>query len=87
MRATCPANLTLLDLIILIILVKSASYEVPHYVVFSTLILLHPSSVQLFSSIPCSETPSVYVLPIMSETTPRSILAKVQQKDIHILLY
>jgi hypothetical protein len=37
-RATCPTNLILLDLIILIILylVKSTSYEALHYEVFST---------------------------------------------------
>jgi hypothetical protein len=31
-RATCPAHLVLLDLIILIVLVKSTSYEAPHEV-------------------------------------------------------
>jgi hypothetical protein len=37
MRATCPAYLTLLDLIILRL--KIRSYEAPHYVVFSRLYL------------------------------------------------
>jgi hypothetical protein len=36
MYATCPAHLILPVLIILIILVKSTSYEAPHYAVFST---------------------------------------------------
>jgi hypothetical protein len=40
----------------------------PHYAVFSSLRLLHPSSVQIFSSAPCSQTPSDCVLPLMSET-------------------
>jgi hypothetical protein len=34
-RAICPAHLTLLDLITLIILEKRASYGAPHYAVFS----------------------------------------------------
>jgi hypothetical protein len=43
-RATCPVNLILLDLIILIIL--GEEYEAPHSAVFSNLLSLHFSSVQ-----------------------------------------
>jgi hypothetical protein len=34
-RATCPTHHILLDLIILLYVVKSTSYEAPHYAVFS----------------------------------------------------
>jgi hypothetical protein len=38
-RATRPAHLILLDLIILIILDEDTSYEAPHYAIFSDLLL------------------------------------------------
>jgi hypothetical protein len=40
MRATCPAQVTLLDFIILL---KGTNYEAPHYAIYSSLLLLHPS--------------------------------------------
>jgi hypothetical protein len=52
--------------------VRSTSYEAPHYAIFSTLLPLHPSSDQVFSSEPCSQTPLVYVSPLMSETKFRT---------------
>jgi hypothetical protein len=64
-RATCHVHLIFLDLIILI--VQSTSYEAPHYAVFSNLLSLHLSLVQIFSSAPCFRTPSVYVPPLKSE--------------------
>jgi hypothetical protein len=52
----------------LLCLAKSTSYETPHYAAFSNLLLFHPASVQIFSSAPCSQTPSVCVPPLMPET-------------------
>jgi hypothetical protein len=46
----------------------SKSHDVPRYAVFSILPSPHPSSVQIASSAPCSQTSSVYVPPLMSET-------------------
>jgi hypothetical protein len=56
MCTTCPANLILLDLIILIMFCeRSTSYEAPRYVVSCNLPSLHLSLVQIFSSAPCSQ--------------------------------
>jgi hypothetical protein len=51
---------------------KSASYEAPHYAVSSNLLSFHLYLVQIFSSTPCSQTPSVYVPPLMLETKFRT---------------
>jgi hypothetical protein len=65
-HAKCPANLVFLDLIILIVLVKSINCEVPHHTLFSGVLSLHSSSVQMFSS----DTPNrpLYVFPLGWET-------------------
>jgi hypothetical protein len=49
-------------------LAKSMSSEAPRYAVSSNLLSPHPSSSHIFPSAPCSQTPSVYVPPLMSET-------------------
>jgi hypothetical protein len=59
-RATWPAHL--------ILLAKSTNHEATRYVVFTILSSPHPSSVQISSSATCSQTTSVCVLPLMSET-------------------
>jgi hypothetical protein len=51
---------------------KSTRYEAAHCAFFSTFLSLHPSSIPLFSSTPCSKTSSVYVRPLMSETKVRT---------------
>jgi hypothetical protein len=67
--ATCPAHLILLDLIILIILAEEyTNHEAPRNAFFSTLQSPHPFSVQISSSAIRSQTPPVYVPPLMSET-------------------
>jgi hypothetical protein len=54
-------------LIILIVLSEEYNYKSSRYSVFFALPSLHPSSFQIFST-PCSQTPSVYALPLISET-------------------
>jgi hypothetical protein len=45
-------------------MVKSTSYETHHYALFSNLPPLHLSSIPIFPSAPCSQTPSVYIPPL-----------------------
>jgi len=63
MRAVCLTHLILFDLITLIIF----GDEALHYAVFSILLPLPSSWVQIFSSAPCPLTPSIYVLSLLRE--------------------
>jgi hypothetical protein len=67
-----------------IIFVQSTNLEAPHYAVFPTLLSPHPSSVQI-SSASCSQTPSVCVPLIMSETI-LVMLATIRSRTFWLLL-
>jgi hypothetical protein len=52
--------------------VNSTSYEAPRYSVFSNLLSLHPTLVQIFSPAPCSQTPPVCVTSLISDQVSHS---------------
>jgi hypothetical protein len=68
MHATRPNHLILLDLICLKYFGISTKYEAPHCATSSSLLLLHPLLVLIFSSETWSQIPSVYACPFMRET-------------------
>ena len=47
---------------------RSTDHSAPHYAASSTPLLPHPSQAQVFSSAPCSQTPSARVPPSVSAT-------------------
>ena len=63
-RATCPAHLIVL-LVILLIFGKEYKHEVPHGAFFSSLILIPPSWIQVIFPTPCSRRYSVHVFQLI----------------------
>jgi hypothetical protein len=65
-----PTHIKLLDLTTVTILDENINYEVSHYVIISTILLLNFSYVQIFSSALRSYTASTYtyVIPLEWET-------------------
>jgi hypothetical protein len=64
---------------------KSTSYEDSHWAVFYSLLPFRLSCVQIFFSVSCCQTSSVYVIPLMPETkfhTYRKLQAKLYYIEI-----
>jgi hypothetical protein len=79
MRATYSTHLFLCNFIILITSGEKCNYEAPRVSVFCSL-PFHPSLMQIYSSTPCSQTPSVYVLPLMWETKLHTLIKLEAEK-------
>jgi hypothetical protein len=58
MRARYIVHLILIDFITVIIFGVEYKFDIPYYALFSTLLLLPPSLVRIFSSALCNQTPS-----------------------------
>jgi hypothetical protein len=67
-------------------LAKNTNHAAPRYAVFFTLPSLHPSSVQIFSSAPCSQTPSVYVALNVKEHVSHQYRTTDKIIDLYILI-
>jgi hypothetical protein len=78
MHSTCTTYLILLDFITLIF-GEVSNYKAPYYTIPVSLLSLHPSQVQIFSSPPCSQTPTIYVRPFMWEPMFHTYTKQVSQ--------
>jgi hypothetical protein len=68
MHATYPNHLMFLEYIVLIIVGEENKLQSTSLCSFSTYLSLLPSQIQIFSSAPCSQTPSLCVFPLMCGT-------------------
>jgi hypothetical protein len=67
-----PISISFTSSFYVLYLAKGTSCEAPHYAIFFNFLSFRPSSVQIFSSAPCSQIPSVYVPSLMLETKFRT---------------
>jgi len=61
-------------------LAKRTSHEAPRYAVFCSLPPLPLSWVQIFSSAPCSQTPSIYIFNILDGSKSKSIHEEIKRR-------
>jgi hypothetical protein len=66
----CPSHYFLYDQLKIVIFGERVprNYEASHFVIFSSLLLIPPSYVQIFLA-PCSQTPSICFYPICERST------------------
>jgi hypothetical protein len=87
MNAACPVYI-LINIIIVFYLKKSICCEYPDNATSSNSLSLHASAVQIFTSAPCSQIPSIYVLSVRNHFSAHT---KLQEKyvstPLSVLIY